>query len=129
MVGRLRVIAHAALEMIGIKMEPIDNEAEWLVTLPEDKRVLFLASLSHALTIAGRSSYKPQTEDLEKPKQLRSINEIQHRVAACLCQLLVGQCELSFQRSIASWILHHGDSELQGLLTWSWHTTKERLET
>lgn len=108
-------------------MTPIEAEGEWLAGLPDDRKVLFLAFLSQSLTIAGRNSYLPLTEDLENPPQLRQINEVQHRVTACLCQLLTGCCELSFQISIASWVLEQRDAELEGLMGWAWRSTKQRV--
>ncbi|WP_325399050.1 hypothetical protein [Undibacterium sp.] len=105
-------------------MAPHELEGEWLAALPTQKKMLFLASLSHELTIAGRSSYKPQTEELEKPSRLRRINEIQHRVASCLCQLITGQ--MSFEKSIAHWVLQQDDEEFADLLSWSWEHAKER---
>jgi len=55
-----------------------------LVLLETRSKTLFLATLMHELTIAGRNSYRVQSEELDKPSQLRKVNEIQHRVAACL---------------------------------------------
>lgn len=71
-------------------MPSIEQEGHWLVGLPHEKKLLFLSALAHELTIVGRHSYRPQTEALEKPGQLRSVNEVQHRVLACLVQLQLG---------------------------------------
>jgi hypothetical protein len=54
---------------------------------PEQKRRL-LARLSFELTIAARETYLPGSEDIAAPQQLRSLNEIQHRVTSCLLELL-----------------------------------------
>ena len=110
------------------KMASISEEAEWLLSKQEQVRVHFLACLLHELTIAGRSSYSARSEELEDPKRLRNINEIQHRVAACQCQLLAGQCDPSFQHSIASWVLASCDPDLHELLTCSWQSAKRRVE-
>jgi hypothetical protein len=67
-----------------------ETEGNWLVSLDEQSKALFLAILIHAITIAGRSSYRPHTEELDKPAQLRKTNEIQHRLSACLLQMLRG---------------------------------------
>jgi hypothetical protein len=107
-------------------MTQFEFEGEWLAALPERSKLLFLASLSHALTVAGRNSYEAQTEALEKPEQLRRINEIQHRVSACMRELIAGQASASFQQSIARWVLEQRDTELRELMEWAWQTTKER---
>jgi hypothetical protein len=54
---------------------------------PEQKRRL-LARLSFELTISARDAYLPGSEDIAAPRQLRSFNEIQHRVTSCLLELL-----------------------------------------
>ena len=54
---------------------------------PEQKRRL-LARLSFELTIVARDTYVPSSEDIAAPQQLRSFNEIQHRVTSCLLELL-----------------------------------------
>jgi hypothetical protein len=107
-------------------MTSIESEGQWLVDLPVARKALFLTALMHALTIAGRGSYRPRTEELDKPAQLRAINEIQHRVSACLHQLLVGTGDSGFQQSIAGWVLGQGDDELRPLLVWAWRDAKAR---
>jgi hypothetical protein len=54
---------------------------------PEQKR-RFFARLSFELTIKARDTYVPGSEDIAEPRQLRSFNEIQHRVTSCLLKLL-----------------------------------------
>lgn len=102
----------------------IQAEGRWLVSLETRSKTLFLVTLMHELTIVGRSSYRPQTDELEKPSQLRMVNEIQHRVAACLRDLLSGQANESFQESVAGWVLDQQDAELQGLLSGAWSKAK-----
>jgi hypothetical protein len=55
------------------------------------QKILLLARLSFELTIAARSTYIPGTEDIAEPRQIRAYNEIQHRVSACVCDLLTGE--------------------------------------
>ena len=110
-------------------MQSVEQEGRWLASLPNEKKVLFLSALGHQLTIVGRNSYRAQTEELEKPAQLRKVNEVQHRVLACLSQLLVGTCEQSFQESIAQFVLQQTDGELKELMQWSWQLSKERVAT
>jgi hypothetical protein len=106
-------------------MSHIDSEGEWLVALPERLKLVFLASLSHQLTIAGRNSYEVGTEMLKKPEQLRKVNEIQHRVSACMRELLSGHSSVSFQQSIAGWVLRQTDEEFRNLMSWAWRRAKE----
>lgn len=101
-------------------------ESDWLLSLPPSRRVLFLAALGHALTITARDTYIPQTEDLSKPRQLRRINEVQHRILACQYELLTGKASESFQRSIAQLIFDHPEREFRDLVEWAWHHAKNR---
>lgn len=105
-------------------MKLIESEAAWLVNLPQKDKLLFLATLSHTLTIVGRNCYEAGTEELETPKQLRKINEIQHRVVACIRKLLKEQSKEAFESSIANWVLLQGDPELDGFLGWVWFSSK-----
>lgn len=73
-------------------MQIVSDEAAWISALPLECQLRFLARLSFGLTVVGRDSYEVGTDDLTHPRQLRRVNEIQHRVAACLSQLLDGTC-------------------------------------
>lgn len=110
-------------------MHSAEQEGKWLAGLPGERKPLFLAALGHELTVVARSTYKPQTEELDKPSQLRKINEVQHRVLACLVQLLAGACEVSFQEAIPGFLLEEQDPELVELMQFAWRRTKERLTT
>jgi hypothetical protein len=77
-------------------MTTADAEGHWMASLDSGAKARFLALLSHALTIAGRAaSYEVQGDGLTHPESLRCINEIQHRVSACLLQLLAGDASES----------------------------------
>lgn len=78
-------------------------EAEWLISLDKKTKAVFLATLMHALTIAGRNSYRVQTEELDKPSQLRIINEVQHHVSACLRDMLSAKAKDYVQNEHSSW--------------------------
>lgn len=108
-------------------MIEIDREGAWLVSLDDKLKERFLAALGHGLTIAGRNSYTVQEEKLDKPALLRQVNEIQHRVLACLHQLLVGTSNADFLRSIANWVLQQTDKELEGIMILAWNNAKERI--
>jgi hypothetical protein len=109
------------------KVAKYEAQGEWLESLPCNHQVLFLTALSHCLTVAGRNSYIPQSEELEHPTHLRRINEIQHRVAACTYELLVNDSTESFRRSIAHWVLDQPDQRMSENMQWAWQTAKERV--
>ena len=93
-------------------MTAVEAEGEWLASLGNNVKAAFLAKLAHTITIAGRFTYTPETEGLDKPTHLRRINEVQHRVIACLVEVLDDQCSVEFQRTIAEWVLRQPDAEL-----------------
>ncbi|NVD74791.1 hypothetical protein HUX88_30340 [Duganella sp. BJB1802] len=86
-------------------MYVISEEAAWIGRLPFERQLRFLARLSFELTVAGRNSYEVGTDNLEHPQQLRRVNEIQHRVSACLSQLVNGTCPDGFVESMAERVL------------------------
>jgi len=106
-------------------MYKIDVEAEWLANLALNYKLGFLARLSFKITVAGRGSYEVGTEELTNPRHLRRFNEIQHRVTACLSQLLDNDCPDGFVDSMASLVLAPRDSELQRALEWCWSDAKK----
>jgi hypothetical protein len=105
----------------------VEIEGEWFSELPERPKLLFLAVLSHELTIAGRGSYKIQTEELAHPAWLRRINEIQHRVSACMHHVLLGSSLANFERSLAPIVLEQSDPELRQFTVYAWRRSKQRL--
>jgi hypothetical protein len=108
-------------------MTTIDTEAGWISRLALDHKLHFLARLSFEITIAGRNSYEAGTDELTNPRQLRRVNEIQHRVTACLSQLLSGTCPDGFEQSIATWVLAERDPELKHILELCWSDAKMHL--
>jgi hypothetical protein len=109
-------------------MTTIDIETAWIGSLALDRKLRFLARLSFEITIAGRNSYEAGTDELTNPRQLRQVNEIQHRVTACLSQLLTGACPDGFEQSIAKWVLAEPDAELKHILQWCWIEAKTRVQ-
>jgi len=101
-------------------MSVVEAEGQWLASLDARAKARFLATLSYELTIFGRAAYEVGTNGLTRPELLRHINEIQHRVSACLSQLLQGESDESFERSIADWVLDAPDSELNGWTSQAW---------
>lgn len=110
-------------------MTIVEAEGQWMVSLDVAAKARFLASLSHGLTIAGRvASYEAGTNGLIRPDLLRHVNEIQHRVSACLRQLLDGDGNESFERSIAAWVLEVSDHELRGCTSRAWQDAKLHVQ-
>lgn len=107
-------------------MLTISEEGAWVGDLPLECQLRFLARLSFELTVAGRGSYEVGTDDLDHPRHLRRVNEIQHRVTACLSQLLNGACPDGFLVSVADWVLTSQNSELDGWLHRAWIEAKMR---
>jgi hypothetical protein len=107
-------------------MQTISEEGAWVGELPLECQLRFLARLSFELTVAGRGSYEAGTDDLDHPRQLRRVNEIQHRVTACLSQLLNGTCPDGFLVSVAGWVLTSQSSELDEWLQRAWSEAKRQ---
>jgi hypothetical protein len=69
----------------------IDEVAATAAPLTTERKARLLGRLSFELTIAARDTYVAGSEDVAAPAQLRAFNEIQHRVAGCLQELLSGR--------------------------------------
>jgi len=108
-------------------MPDIASEAAWITQLPFESQLRFLARLSFELTVAGRNSYEAGTEELTHPRQLRRVNEVQHRVTACLSQLLNNTCPDGFLSSMPNIVLATEDEELNEIHWWCWSGAKARL--
>jgi hypothetical protein len=106
-------------------MSDFELEGDWLIQLESRRKSFFITSLAHALTIVARSTYEIQTEEVAKLRQLRSINEVQHRLLACLRDVLAETNVPEFEKSIARWVLDQSDIELQQHMEWAWFSTKE----
>ena len=104
----------------------VESEGRWFVGLNDSDKIAFLAAVAHALTVAGRSSYSFEGHGLENPVRLRRINEVQHRVLACLAELLSGESSKSFQVSIAKWVLGAEEPADREAISWAWYSVKER---
>ncbi len=109
--------------------ELIASEANWLKRIDSKHQALFVAALMQQLTIAGRASYRPQTEELEFPLLLRQINEIQHCLASAICHLLTEQEFTEIELFIARAVLRHNDNELQHALFQAWQNAKHYSTT
>jgi len=66
----------------------IDEIASVAARLNPSQKQRLLVRLSFELTIAARDTYVPGTEEIAAPRQIRALNEIQHRVTGCLLDLV-----------------------------------------
>ena len=105
-----------------------DAEGHWLSSLEGRARALFLAILAHELTVGGREAYQVGTEFLDKPGLLRSVNEIQHRVTACLRGELRDAGKMDFVEALGRIVLEQSDPDLADLTASAWTRGRRALE-
>ena len=103
-----------------------ESESRWIASIDTGEKLRFLAMLAHQLTIAARSSYAAGTDTLSHPKRLRAINEIQHRVTACVSQMLAGNERGEFAHSIASDVFG-AEPDVQPYCVRAWEDAKRYL--
>ena len=63
------------------------------VNLSDDAKILCISKLIFFLSVFARDTYKPQTEDVERPVELRRYNELMH-LAATKQQALLTEDDL-----------------------------------
>jgi hypothetical protein len=64
------------------------NVIEAFSALSYEEKADLLLQLGHELTMLARLAYEPGTEGVTRPRWLRAINEIQHRIFGFLLPLL-----------------------------------------
>jgi hypothetical protein len=106
-------------------MSPADIEGEWFVQLAATEKTRFLSRLGHSLTIAGREAYEVGGPGLTDAPFLRCINEIQHRVLACLSSIIGGVINESLERSIAHWVFEPAEARVREKTTYAWQRARE----
>jgi hypothetical protein len=52
--------------------------------MSRENKIRFLCRLAFELTVVGRDTYIPQTEEISHPAHLRAINELQHHILGYL---------------------------------------------
>lgn len=103
-----------------------NSEADRLARLTPPEQAAFLATLAHALTIHARGTYQPRSHDVAQPYALRRINEVQHRITACLRDCVAGECNESFLRSLPQWVFDEADETTRELLLGAWQDACNR---
>jgi len=104
-------------------------EGQWLASLRSDDKKLFLAVLAHQLTLVGRDSYRRGTDDLNKPRLLRQVNEVLNRVTAWLRSELAKPATAELCEALGKIVLDPSDLELVQLTTWAWSSAKDVVLT
>jgi hypothetical protein len=79
-------------------------------------QIEFLVRLAHELTIVGRDAYEPGSLELEHPRRLRCLNEIQHRLLSHVLALLAANPSFS-DEALVSTILELDDPVLRQQVT------------
>ena len=75
-----------------------------LSNFTEDQKVLVLLAYGHELTISARDGYEVQGDSLTKPRLLREINEIMHRIFPAINEIQTKSVERFSLSSICHWI-------------------------
>jgi hypothetical protein len=79
----------------------------------KDAQLRLLARFGHNLTVEGRDTYVPQTDQVHAPSRLRAINEIQHRVLGHIYSLLTNSDQRYPDDVIVQIMLEHDDRLLR----------------
>ncbi len=66
----------------------VDEAISVFISYPSEEKEEFLAHLMYELTVLARGTYEVGQEGLTNPRQMRRLNEVQHRVSAFLLALL-----------------------------------------
>ena len=91
-----------------------DDADHFFGKLTREDKAQFLLRLAHELTIVGRYTYIPQTEELAYPQRLRTLNEIQHRLLAHCLALMEDNLKRYPDDVLLSIVLEHPeDVELE----------------
>jgi hypothetical protein len=82
-------------------------------SLPPAAQLETLVRLAWELTIAGRDTYDPSSQELRHPGRLRALNEVQHRVTAHMLALLTDDAGRYPDEVLAAIVLEQDDPELR----------------
>jgi hypothetical protein len=65
-----------------------ENVIQWFSSLPKSEQIGVISQIAHALIIAARETYVPQSNEIAKPFELRGCNELQHQLMGHLLKLI-----------------------------------------
>lgn len=87
--------------------------------LDDEEKIDFLIRLSHSLTIVGRECYDFDGDGVERPRTLRTINEIQHRIMGAAMELRQESSQDNARDWIVELLLEHKDPLIKFRSTWA----------
>jgi len=67
-----------------------DEQGAWVAALRGPARLEFLINVLWEVTLQGRGTYEPGTENVSAPERLRALNELAHRVASQTREMVAG---------------------------------------
>jgi len=102
-----------------------DSELRWLSALPSEERLLFLARLSHALTVAFRVALLANAEQSNFISSLRELNEAQHQVTGYVSYCLRKKERVSFLDSVIASVRRASTGELSLQVDNAWRTARQ----
>ena len=79
--------------------------------LNSKEQVALLLAYGHQLSVLARTAYEFQGPGVEKPRLLRDVNEINHRIYPQLESLISGKNPEFPYSEISSWISGEGKNE------------------
>jgi hypothetical protein len=95
--------------------------------LNQERQIRFLTILGHNLTVAARTYYAFQSPEVDNPKGLRAINELQHRLFNHLRALQTpGSFHFPDQLFVAG-MLEHDDPDLRKSCTWAFNDALRKI--
>lgn len=97
--------------------------------LNPEQHIRFLAILGHNLTVAARAHYAFQSPEVDNPKGLRAINELQHQLFNRLRALQKpGSFHFPDHLFVAR-MLQHEDPDLRKACTWAFSDALKKVLT
>jgi hypothetical protein len=84
-----------------------------LENLSNEKQIKLLLSYGHQLTVMARDAYEFQGPGVTKPRLLRDVNEINHRLYPQIQMLLLEGKSVFPLEELASWIAGEGRPAVQ----------------
>ena len=99
------------------------------LALNDTDQIQFLARFSHQLTITMRGAYEVGTDSLKDPVWARRVNEIQHRVAGHLLNLLIKNQRRYSEEALLDIIFCHQGEPLNHSIAWAFSRSLELTHT
>lgn len=65
-----------------------ERAASFIDSLTRERQLAFVSRLMFELTLAGRTGYSMGSNEVDHPRLLREINELQHRLSAQVLKMV-----------------------------------------